>query len=56
LIEAEEVRLIEVRAEVEEARCLSLEEVEQDEKMGVVMKQGEALCEEAMKKQEDVTS
>lgn len=55
MIEAEEVRLIEVRAEVE-ARCLSLEEVEQDEKMGVVMKQGEALCEEAMKKQEDVTS
>lgn len=49
MIEEEEVRLIEVRAEVEEARCLSLEVVEQDEKMWVVMKQEEALCEEAMK-------
>jgi hypothetical protein len=56
LIEAEEVRLIEVRAEVEEARYLSLEEVEQDEKMWVVMKQGQALCEEAMKRQGDVTN
>jgi hypothetical protein len=55
LIEAEEVRLIEVRVEVE-ARCLSLEEVEQDEKMWVVMKQGQALCEEAMKRQGDVTN
>jgi hypothetical protein len=56
LIEAEEVRLNEVRAEVEEARCLSPEEVEQDEKMGVVMKQGEALCEEAKKRRGDVTN